>query len=77
MSSEASRADRLDAAWPSPDVSLRRGGPLTWADALKPGRAIEARHWHDPDCLMPKGGPCSCVDGPDIELRDLAPPDRN
>jgi hypothetical protein len=51
-------------------------GSLRPAD-MRPGRAYEARHLHDPRCRRPKGGLCTCRKGPDLEIRPLVDPRSN
>jgi len=47
------------------------------SSGVRPGRAYEARHWHEAECRWPRGGPCTCPDGPDVELVPLVDPVTN
>jgi hypothetical protein len=40
---------------------------------FRPGEFVHLVSLHDPDCPMPAGGPCTCVDGPEIRVAGQDP----
>jgi hypothetical protein len=48
--------------------SKQENRPVELADLIKPGAVIELRHWHDADCPKPRGGECTCANGPEVEI---------
>ena len=44
---------------------------------VKPGHLYHLEVAHEPACRRPAGEDCTCVEGPDLELLQLAPPRGN
>jgi hypothetical protein len=79
--SQPTRPRRLFRARRRGDVLHIGRAPLpavaAWVAAhrsrLQPGTVTEVEVWHDADCPYPRGGPCSCANGPEIHLSGETP----